>query len=393
MHNFTFYAPTKVVFGRGTEAQAGALAKSYGAHKVLLHYGGKSALKSGLVDRVKASLTAAGLDFVELGGVVPNPLLSKVREGIALCLREGVDFLLPVGGGSVIDSAKAIACGIAEPDKDVWDLYQKKRIAKKCAPLGVVLTIAATGSEMSNSSVITNDQGEKRSYNDNIIRAKFAIMNPELTMTLPDYQTESGCSDIMLHTMERWFVNDGTSELTDGIATALMRTVMKHAVILHTDPTNYDSRAEVMWAGSLSHNDLTGCGGKTRGDWACHKLEHELSSMFGVTHGAGLAAIWGTWARYVHAECEHRFVKFATDVMGVAPAATDAETSLRGIEAMENFFRSIGMPTNLRELGVRPTEEQILELAAGCARGCGGKVGSAKVLTEEDMAQIYRLAK
>lgn len=393
MFNFSFYAPTRVVFGRETEAQVGELAKSYGAKKVLIHFGGGSVVRSGLLDRVKDSLSKAGLAFVELGGVVPNPRLSKVREGISLCLDEGVDFLLAVGGGSVIDSAKAIAYGIAEPEYDVWELFEKKRKSKKCAPVGVILTIAATGSEMSNSSVITNDVDEKRSYNDDIARPKFAIMNPELTMTLPDYQTESGCADIMLHTMERWFNLGGTMELTDGIATALLRTVMKHAKILHTDPTNYESRAEVMWAGSLSHNDLTGCGSRSRGDWSCHKLEHELSGMFGVTHGAGLTAIWGTWARYVYMNCVERFVKFAVDVMQVTPGATDEETVMRGIEATEEFFRSIGMPTNLKELGVKPTEAQILALADGCSRACGGKLGSIKVLEKDDMAEIYRRAK
>ena len=393
MHNFSFYAPTKVVFGRGTELQAGAVAKSFGAKKALVHYGGGSAVRSGLLDRVKSSLAEAGIGFVVLGGVVPNPQLSKVREGIALCIESGVDFVLAVGGGSVIDSAKAIACGAAEPELDVWELFEKKRRARKTLPVGVVLTIAATGSEMSNSSVVTNDIGEKRSYNDDAIRAKFAIMNPELTETLPDYQTEAGCSDILLHTMERWFNVGGTCELTDAIAAALIKTVMKHAKILHTDPTNYESRAEVMWAGSLSHNDLTGCGGRSRGDWACHKLEHELSGMFGVTHGAGLTALWGTWARYVYAECPDRFVKFALDVMGVEAGADDDETINRGIAAMEDFFRSVGMPTNLKELGVEPTEEQVLELARGCMKASGGPLGSIKPLVTEDMAAIYRLAR
>ena len=291
-----------------------------------------------------------------------------------------------------MDSAKARGYGLAEPDKDVWELYDHKRKAAAHVPVGVVLTISATGSEMSNSSVITNeDTGKKRSYNDDIARPKFAVMNPELTMSLPDYQTESGCSDIMMHTMERYFTNGGNMEITDAIAEGLLRTVMKNALILHTDPQNYDARAEVMWAGSLSHNGLTGCG-CDGGDFACHNLEHEMGGMFDVTHGAGLTAIWGSWARYVYKDCLPRFVKFAKNVMGVE-GSDDEDTALKGIAALEAFFRSIGMPVNMRELGIEPTEEQILAMARSCAEANGGKKGSAKVLYPEDMAEIYRLAK
>ncbi len=392
MYNFNYYTPTKVVFGRGTEEQVGQLVAQQGGSKVLIHYGGKSAVRSGLIDRIKASLDAQGIAHVELGGVVPNPHLGKVREGIELGKREGVDFLLAVGGGSVIDSAKAIGYGLAEPDKDVWELYAHKRKAAAHVPVGVVLTISATGSEMSNSSVITNElTGKKRSYNDDIARPRFAVMNPELTMSLPDYQTESGCSDIMMHTMERYFTNGGNMELTDAIAEGLLRTVMKNALILHSDPQNYDARAEVMWAGSLSHNGLTGCG-CDGGDFACHNLEHELGGMFDVTHGAGLTAIWGSWARYVYKDCLPRFVKFAKNVMGVEGSG-DEDTALKGIAALEDFFRSIGMPVSIRELGIAPTEEQILAMAQSCAEANGGKKGSAKVLYPEDMAEIYRMAR
>ena len=392
MNGFTYYAPTKVIFGAGVEEKVGALVREAGATKVLVHFGGQSALKSGLIDRICGSLRAEGIDFVTLSGAVPNPHLSKVREGIALGLAEKIDFLLPVGGGSVIDSAKAIAYGMAEADKDVWELFEGKRKAGGCLPVGCVLTIAAAGSEMSNSCVITNEEtGEKRSYNDNLARPRFAVMNPELTVTLPDWQTESGCADIMMHTMERYFVNGETMELTDAIAEALLRTVMKNAEILHKNPNDLRARAEVMWASSLSHNGLTGCG-NGGDDFAVHGMEHELGGMFDVTHGAGLAAIWGAWARYVVDSCLPRFVRYALNVMGVEPGETPKETALTGIKAMEAFYRRIGMPTNLRELGILPTEEQIEAMADSAAKACGGHKGSARVLFRDDMAEIYRRA-
>lgn len=393
MFDFDYYTPTKVAFGRDAETRTGELVKAFGGTRVLIHYGGQSAVRSGVLDRVKASLDAAGVFHVELGGVVPNPELGKVREGIALAKENGVDFLLAVGGGSVIDSAKAIAYALAEPEHDVWELYAHTRTAKACLPVASVLTIAAAGSEMSNSSVITNEEtGEKRAYDDNLSRPKFAVMDPALTETLPDYQTESGCADIMMHTMERYFTQGGNMELTDQLAEGLLRTVMKYAEILHADPRNYEARAEVMWASSLAHNGLTGCG-NDGGDWATHMLEHEMGGMFGVTHGAGLAAIWPSWARYVYRDCLPRFVRFAVNVMGVEPDADDDATALKGIEAMEAFYHRIGMPVNMRELGIQPTEEQILQMAASCARATGGCKGSAKVLYEKDMAEVYRMAR
>lgn len=390
--NFEYYSPTRVVFGRGTEQKVGSLIREYGGTRVLVVYGGKSAVRSGLLDRVNTALDEAGLYHTALGGVVPNPHLDKVREGIALGQAEQIDFLLGVGGGSVIDTAKAIAYGLAEPDKDVWDLYEHIRAAEKCLPVASVLTIAAAGSETSKSSVITNtENGEKRGYDNNLARPKFAIMDPELTTTLPDYQTEAGCTDIMMHTMERYFTSGGNMEITDALAEGLLCTVMKNARILHTDPQDYDARAEVMWAGSLAHNDLTGCG-NNGGDFMSHRMEHELGGMFDVTHGAGLAAIWSHWARYVYRDCLPRFVQFARNVMGVADAATDEETALRGIAAMEDFYHEIGMPTNLRELGVHPTEAQMREMAQRCVAACGGRTGSAKHLTEDDMVKIYEMA-
>lgn len=391
-NNFEYYAPTKVVFGKEAEGQVGRLVKEAGGSKVLIHYGGKSAVRSGLIDRLKGALDEAGIPHVELGGVVPNPLLSKVYEGIELCRAEGVDFILAVGGGSSIDSSKAIAYGLAN-EGDVWDLYEHTKTAAACKPVGVVLTIAAAGSETSNGSVITNEKnGEKRAYDDDLARPKFAVMNPEFTMTLPDYQTESGCTDMMMHTMERYFTNGGNMEITDSIAEGLLRTIKENAVILHHDPENYEARAEVMWAGSLAHNGLTGCG-NDGGDFSSHMLEHEMGGMFNVTHGAGLAAIWGSWARYVYRNCLHRFVRYAVNVMDVEHTGNDEETALKGIEAMEEFYHSIGMPTNMGELGIHPTEEQIHEMAVRCAAACGGSQGSARVLYQEDMEKIYRMAR
>lgn len=392
MHNFEYYTPTKVVFGKNTEAETGKLVKEQNCRKALVHYGSGSVVRSGLLDRICRSLNAEGIQYVSLGGVVPNPRLSKVREGIALCRREGVDFILAVGGGSVIDSAKAIGYGIAN-EGDVWDFYARKRTAYACLPIGAVLTIAAAGSEMSNSSVITNEEGFiKRGYSSNYSRCRFAVLNPELTYTLPDYQTQSGCVDIMMHTMER-YLNHGTNmEITDGISEALLRTVMKSARLLRKNPKNYEARAEVMWASSLSHNGLTGCG-TDGGDWASHQLEHELGGMFDVAHGAGLAAVWGSWARYVYKECPDRFAKLAVKVLMVQEKGSVEETALAGIEAMEDFYRSIGMPTTLRELGVEPTDEQILELADKCSFGNTRTIGIVKKLSREDMAKIYRNAK
>ena len=392
MFDFKYYTPTKVLFGKNTEEKVADLIKEFGGKKVLIHYGGGSVIRSGLMQRVTDKLDAAGIPYVKLGGAVPNPHLSLVYEGIELCKKEGVDFLLAVGGGSAIDSAKAIGYGVMN-DGDVWDFYDYKRQVKACLPLGVILTLAATGSEMSDSSVITKEEGlVKRGYSSDFGRPRFAILNPELTMTLPDYQTACGCTDIMMHTMERYFTNGGNMELTDSMAEALLRTVKENALILVKDPKNYDARAEVMWAGSLSHNGLTGCG-NDGGDWMTHKLEHELGGLYDVAHGAGLAVIWGSWARYVYKNCLTRFKRFALNVMGVAASGSDEEIALKGIEAMEDFYRQIKMPTNLRELGVNATEEDLKLMAHKCAVGVNGGKGSARFLKEEDMLEIYRMSK
>lgn len=391
MNNFDWYAPTHIVFGRGTESEVSSLLKSSKCNRVLLHYGSGSVIRTGLLDKIKSSLDKAGIDYIELGGVVANPRLSLVYEGIELAKSKGVDFILAVGGGSVIDSAKAIAYGAAA-DFDVWDLYDRKRTPESALPVGVVLTIAAAGSEMSNSSVITNeDGGIKRGYSNNMVRPKFAILNPELTMTLPDFQTACGCTDIMMHTMERYFTSAGNMELTDGIAEALLRTVIKNALILVEDPKNYEARAEVMWAGSLSHNGLTGCG-NGGDDFATHRIEHEISGMFDVAHGAGLAAIWGSWARYVLDDCLPRFKQFATNVWNIKDSGDDREVALAGISRTEAFFKRIGMPISLRDFGFELTDEVINELSEKCERAVGGKVGAAKVLYRDDFKKIYRMA-
>ena len=392
MKDFNFYAPTRVVFGREAEEKLPQLIQQYGGGKVLVHFGGGSARKSGLLDKVEKMLTEAGISFVEFGGVVPNPLLSKVKEGIALCQKEQVDFILAVGGGSVIDSAKAIGYGVGYSG-DVWDFWDGKAVPQSCLPIGVMLTIPAAGSEMSSSCVITNDEGMlKRGVNSDLCRCKFAIMNPERTYTLPPYQTAAGATDIMMHTMERYFSKYEDALLTDAIAEALLRTVMEATPEVLKNPEDYRHRAAIMWASSLSHNDLTECG--TEKDFACHKLEHELSGLFGVTHGAGLAAIWGSWARYVMDKHLNRFAKFAVNVMGVTNDFTDAKaTALKGVEAIERFFHAIGMPTSIPELIDRQaTDEEIETLVDKCSRGGKMNIGAMEVLTPKDMTAVYRLA-
>lgn len=392
MFHFNYYAPTQVVFGKDTEEKTGELVKAQNCKKVLIHYGSGSVKRTGLLDRVKQALEKENLAYTELGGVVPNPRLSLVKEGIELCKKEGVDFILAVGGGSVIDSAKAIGYGVANGG-DVWDFYSHKRSAAGCLPIGVILTISATGSEMSDSSVITNEDGWiKTGYHSEYCRPKFAIMNPELTMTLPDYQTACGCTDILMHTMERYFTQGENMELTDSIAEALMRTVIENTKILKENPKDYNARAEVMWAGSLSHNGLTGCG-TGGGDWACHQLEHELGGLYDVTHGAGLAALWGSWARYVYDANPERFAQFATNIFDIPCFADYENTALAGIEAMEDFFRSIHMPTNLHELGLDLTDEQIHELAFKCSFEDTRTIGVFKQLNMKDMEKIYAMAR
>ena len=359
--DFNFYAPTRVVFGRNAENEIANLVKSNGGHKILIHYGGGSAERSGLLNVIRKQFKDAHLAFVELGGVVPNPLLSKVNEGIELCRKENVDFILAVGGGSVIDSSKAIGYGVPY-NGDVWDFWCGKSIPQACMPIGVVLTIPAAGSEMSSSCVITKDDGLlKRGINSDLCRCRFAVMNPERTYTLPPYQTAAGATDIMMHTMERYFSKYEEMTLTDAIAEAILRTVKDSALVVMEHPEDYRQRAQIMWAGSLAHNDLTECG--TEKDFATHRLEHELSALFGVTHGAGLAAIWPSWARYVKARHLNRFVRFAVNVMGIENDFSNPdETAEKGICAMEDFYRKIG-------------------------------VGAMEVLGQKEMREIYEMAR
>ena len=393
MKDFNFYAPTEVVFGEQSEEQVAQLVKKYGGTKVLVHYGGQSAVRSGLLDKICSLLSEGGIDFVKLGGVVPNPRLSLAKEGIELCRREKVDFILAIGGGSVIDSSKCIAYGVCL-DGDVWDIYLGKATPEKMLPVACVLTIPAAGSEMSEASVITNEDGDvKLGYSNNLSRPKFAIMNPKRTYTLPPYQTAAGVTDIMMHTMERYFNTECDMTLQDEIAEALMRTMKESVFEVLRNPEDYRSRAQIMWGGSLAHNDVTGNRGI--GDWSTHQLEHELSGMFDVTHGAGLAAVWPSWARYVMHENLSRFVRFAVNVMGVPNDFTNPEgTALRGIEAMERFYHAIGMPINIKELiGRDITDDEITEMTRKCSRDYKRTCGQFKVLAAADMEAIYRMAR
>ena len=393
MKDFTYYAPTEVVFGEQSEEQVASLVKKYGGTKVLVHYGGQSAVRSGLLDKICGLLREGGVEYVTLGGVVPNPRLSLVHEGIGLCRREGIDFVLAVGGGSVIDSGKAIAYGVCY-DGDVWNIYIGKATPEKMLPVASVLTIPAAGSEMSEASVITNEDGDvKIGYSNSLSRPKFAIMNPRRTMTLPPYQTAAGVTDMMMHTMERYFTKDDDMDITTDIAEAMLRSMKNAVFAVLKNPEDYRYRAQIMWGGSLMHNGLTGCG--VSDDWATHQIEHELSAMFGVTHGAGLAAVWPSWARYVMHENLSRFVRFAVNVMDVPNDFTDPEgTALRGIEAMERFYHAIGMPVNIKELiGKEVSDEEIREMVRKCSRNFQRTIGCLKVLNTEDMEAIYKMAR
>lgn len=392
MQDFIYYAPTEVVFGKKSESKVAELVTKYGGHKVLVHYGGKSAKASGLLDAICENLKQGGVDYVELGGVVPNPRLGLVKEGIKMVREQKIDFILAIGGGSVIDSSKAIAIG-ANYDGDVWDFFEGVAEPKCCLPVASVLTIPAAGSEMSDAMVITKEEGEiKRGYSNPLTRPKFAIMNPERTFTLPAYQTAAGVTDMMMHTMERFFSHDNDMVLTDNIAISLLRTMKECVHDVLKNPNDYENRAQIMWGGSLAHNGLTGCG--LLGDWATHQIEHELSALFDVAHGAGLAAVWPSWARYVMKENIQRFVQFAVEVWDVPENSDDPEeTALRGIEEIEKFYHSIGMPTSIHELvGRQVTEDEIKEMARKCTRNNTITHGHFKVLKAEDIEQIYRMA-
>lgn len=387
MENFVFQNATKVIFGKGTEEQVGQEVKRY-TDKVLLHYGGGSIKKTGLYDKVMKSLAEAGVTVHELGGVKPNPRVDLVRKGIGICREKGIDFILAVGGGSVIDSAKAIAIGVPY-EGDVWDFYTRKAKVESALPIGVVLTIPAAGSETSGASVITNEEGYyKRDVGHDMLRPKFAILNPELTFTLSAYQTVCGVADIMAHVMERYFTNTENVDLTDRLCEGTLKTLIHNTPIAIQDPTNYAARAEIMWAGTVAHNDLLGTGRVE--DWASHMIEHELSGVYDVPHGAGLATVFPAWMKYVYKRNINRFAQFAVRVWNVEPDFTSLEkTALAGIERLKEYFRSIGLPVTLKELGI--PEDRLEEMAAKCTER--GPVGNFVKLEKEDVLNIYRLAR
>ncbi len=389
MNNFTYHNATRIIFGKDTELQVGEEVKKY-ASRILLHYGGGSIKKSGLYDRVVASLKESGVDFIELPGAQPNPRVSLVRQGIELCRENDIGFILAVGGGSAIDSAKGIAIGVPY-EGDVWDFYSDKAEIKEALPVGVVLTIPAAGSESSVSSVLTNEEGwYKRGTGSELIRPKFAIMNPELTYTLPSYQTACGAADIMAHIMERYFTNTPDVDFTDRLCEATLKTIIKNIPIAISEPENYAARAEVMWAGSVAHNNLLGLGREQ--DWASHAIEHELSGIYDVAHGAGLAVIFPAWMKYVYKYNMPRFVQFAVRVWNVENDFNNPEkTALEGIERTKEFFSKIGLPVTLPQLGIN--DDRIEEMANKCTANDSKTLGNFVKLKKQDVIEIYKLAR
>lgn len=391
MKNFIYDTPTKVYFGKGEEKNAGAYVAAFRPAKVLLHYGSKSAEKSGLLEVMRKSLSESGVKFVELGGVKPNPELGLVRKGIELCTKEGVDFILAVGGGSVIDSAKAIAHGTANPDADVWDFFTGKATPNKTLKKGCVLTIAAAGSEMSNSCVITNQEtGEKRGLGCPENRMDFAVENPELTYSVSPYQTACGAVDIAMHTIERYFCPGEDTYLTDAVAEAVVKSVMNASEDCLKNPEDYEARANMMWASSLAHNGLTQCGR----DFCLtvHQLEHEVSGMYPeIAHGAGLAALWCSWARYVYKSNIQRWLQFSSRIWNLSPDFEHPEkTILKAIDLQEKYYASIGMPINLKMLGVK--QESLGQLALGCSRNKTRVIPGYRPLDHDDVLAILKMA-
>ncbi len=389
MENFEFVSPTQFVFGKDAELQIGAKLAAAGAKKVLVHFGGKSAKASGLIDRVCASLDEQGISHIELGGVRPNSEVTLVREGVKICKEQGIDWIIAVGGGSVIDSSKAIANG-ACIDEDVWTLFETKRTDHAVLPIAVVLTIPAAGSEASKNTVISNDElGRKTGYANNNHRPKFAFMNPELTFTLPEYQTAAGITDMFAHLLERFFDDVGAVPVTDNLNLGLMKTVRAEAPRVLADPENYDARANIMWAGMLCHQGLAGVG--RHEDWATHGMEHELSALNpAITHGAGLAVMFPAWMEYVCSENPGRFAYYGCEVFGLAPTGDALSDALSAVDETRAFFASLGMPTTLAELGI---EEDDIEKMIPTLRANKGEVfGSFKKLTMDDARAIYRSA-
>lgn len=388
MENFTFQNPTRILFGKGTEAQTGQESSRWGK-KVLLHYGGESAKKTGLYQRVTDSLKAAGIEFVELPGVKPNPRLSLVREGIRLCRQHQVDLILAVGGGSVIDSAKAIAAG-ARYDGDVWDFFTGKAVVNQAVPIGTILTIPAAGSEASTGCVITNEEGWlKRAFNSEHVYPRFSILNPELAFTLPKYQVACGAADIIAHLMERYFTNTPHVELTDRLIEATVKTVVHHVPQVLAQPDNYDSWAEIMWAGTIAHNNLLNTG--RTGDWASHDIEHEISGIYDVAHGAGLAVVFPAWMKYVYKHDVPRFVQFATRIWNVDNNIWNPEaTALEGIARHETFLKSIGLPTHLSEMAIGV--DRLEEMSAKATRNDTHTFGNFVTIHQQDVYNILNLA-
>ncbi len=384
MRDFTYYAPTKVFFGRNKENEVGAIVKNYGFNKIMVQYGQNSIKKIGLYDRVMNSLKENGIEVVEMGGVEPNPKLDFIRDAVKVAKEEKVELILAVGGGSVIDSSKFTALGAAN-DFDVWDLPMGKATPKAALPVGCILTLAAAGSEMSASAVMTNmEENLKKGFGSEYNRPLFSICNPELTYSVNKYHTACGITDIMAHTMERYFFPCEDTPLTDRIAEAILKSVIEAGRVLMTDPEDYEARAAVMWGSSLSHNNLTGCGRENA--LAVHQLEHALSGEFDqIAHGAGLAVLFPAWARYVYKENLPRFAQFARRVWEVSEI-DDEKAALLGIEAMAEFFREIGMPQKLREFGIENCSERLAQL---CSFGKTRVVNSYIPLDYEVVKEIF----
>ena len=388
MENFNFYSPTEFIFGKDRELEVATYVAKHGGTKVLIHYGSGSVVRSGLLDRVKKSLDEAKIPYVELGGVKPNPRDTKVYEGIELCRKEGVDFILSVGGGSCIDSSKAIAIGVPY-DGDFWDFYTRKAEITTALPVGTVLTIAAAGSEGSTGSVITKEEGMlKRDAGSDLIRPKFSILNPALTCTLPAYQTACGATDIMAHVFERYFTNTTEVEITDRLCEAVLLTMVKETPRVIADPNNYDARANIMWAGMVAHNDIVGVGRSQ--DWNSHMIEHELSGLYDCAHGAGLAVVMPSWMEYVMKHNVMRFAQMAVRVWGCQMNFENPEaTAKEGINCFRKFLKSIGMPINFAELGAK--EEDIPYLVDMLGVGDGVRGGFME-LRKDDVANILKIA-
>ena len=392
MQNFDFYNPTRIIFGKDTQQQIGSLLKPH-AEKILLHYGGGSIRQSGLYDQVVGSLQENGIRFVELGGVLPNPRLSMVREGIALCKRENIELILAVGGGSVIDSAKAIAIG-ACTETDVWDFYEKQKPVAHALPVATILTIPAAGSESSDGSVVTDeDRQMKLACGSPLLRPLLSIINPELFYTLPRNQIANGVADMMSHIFERYFTNTNHTELIDGLCESTLRTIMRNALIVYADPSDYDAWSQVGFGGTIAHNDLLGLGRAQ--DWACHGMEHELSAIYDVAHGAGLAVLTPAWMQYVYKTNVNMFVQFAVNVMGVEGSFRDPDAIVaEGIWRLREFFCKIGLPGTLRELGIDGKNLDLMsKKATGVAYGMKEEpLGGLKKLYSTDVLAIYKLA-